>query len=183
MSIWDLTDEDRRQMRKAGFSNKALDYFNDRTYQGELENPSVCHTESSDGGERLRLCLMIREGRIIDGSYIHQGCPALVATAAATIDLAIGKTIEEASSFTTSDVWQILESLPHGHDEHVDFSLRTLHEALMIFSKQKQLNEKEHYEYIHFCGLTGKDLEDLSHDICSNCELVQNCENDHILIG
>ena len=142
----------------------------------------VCHTESSDSGECLRLCLRIQGGRIINGSYIHQGCPALVATAAATIDLAIGKTIEEASSFTISDVWQVLGSLPHGHDEHVDFSLRTLHETLMIFSKQKQLTDKEHEEYIHFCGLTGKELEALSHGICSNCELVQNCENDHILI-
>ena len=182
MSIWDLTDEDRRLMKKAGFSNKALDYFNDRTYQGELENPSVCHTKSSDSGERLRLCLRIQGGQIIDGSYIHQGCPALVATSAATIDLVIGKTIEEASSFTTSDVWKVLGSLPNGHDEHVDFCLQALHETLIIFSKQKQLTEKEHDEYIHFCGLTGKDLEALVDGICSNCELVQNCENDHILI-
>ena len=43
MSIWDLTEEDRKQMKKAGFSNKALDYFNDRIYQGELENPCMPH--------------------------------------------------------------------------------------------------------------------------------------------
>jgi NifU-like protein involved in Fe-S cluster formation len=182
MSIWDLTDEDRKQMKKAGFSNKALDYFNDRTYQGELENPSVCHTESSYSGERLRLCLKIQGGRIIDGSYIHQGCPALVASAAATIDLVVGKTIKDASSLTNTNIWQVLGSLPQGHNEHVDFCLQTLQKTLMIFSKQKQFNNEEHDKYVHFCGLSGKELETLSHGLCSNCELVQNCENDHILI-
>lgn len=182
MSIWDLTDEDRKSMRAAGFSERALNLFNDREHLGELEDPSVCHTGDSSQGERLRFCLKVDEGEIVDASYSYRGCPALSATAAATVKVVIHKTIVEAHSITIIDIWRVLGSLPPGHEEHVEFSLNTMSETLKICANQKRLTPVEHEVYEHFCGLTGKAIDELEIVPCFNCSLVQNCENDHLVI-
>jgi len=182
MSIWDLTDEDRKSMRAAGFSEKALDLFNDREHLGELEDPSVCHTSDTPQGERLRFCLKVNEGEIVDASYSYRGCPALSATAAATVKAVILKTIVEANSIINIDVWRVLGSLPPGHEEHVEFSVKTMGETLKICANQKCLTPEEHGVYEHFCGLTGTEVDEMAVVPCSDCSLVQNCENDHVLI-
>ena len=65
MSIWDLTDEDRKSMGAAGFSEKAMDLFNDREHLGELEEPSVCHTSDISQGECIKFCLKVDEGEVM----------------------------------------------------------------------------------------------------------------------
>ena len=182
MSIWDLTDEDKKSMNAAGFSEKALDLYNDPEIIGELEDPSVCHTGESDHGERLRYCLKVEEGKIVKASYTYRGCPALSASAAATIRTAMYSSMAEAVSFTTEDVWRILGSLPPGHEEHVGFAFKTMKETLNIYVDQKSLVPADHVSYKHLCGMTGKELEELDVMICSNCSFVQNCENDHVVI-
>ena len=182
MSIWELTDEDRRSMRAAGYSDRALDLFNDPRYLGEIEAPNVCHTGGSEQGERLRFCLTVEGGRVVEASYTYRGCPALSSAAAATIEAAHGRTTEEAEQLTPSDVWNVLESLPPGHEGQVEFSLRTLKETLDILRCQKRMTIEEHTRYRHLCGLTGEELETLVTVPCSSCEFVQNCENDHILV-
>lgn len=182
MSIWDLTDEDRKSMGVAGYSEKALDLFNDREHLGELEAPSVCLTVDTLQGERLRFCLKVNEGEIVDVSYSYRGCPALSATAAATVKVVIHKTIDEANTITENDVWQVLDSLPPDHEDHIEFSIKTMKEALKTFANQKRLTPEEHSVYEHFCGLTGKEVDEMEIVPCSNCSLVQNCENDHVLI-
>ena len=179
MSIWDLTDEDRKSMNAAGFSRKALDLFNYREYLGVLEEPSVCHTAESKGGEKLRFCIKIHNDVIAQASYAYQGCPALAASAAATIQNILYSNIAEAKSIALKDIWEALGSLPQGHEEHVDFTFRTMMETLEIYLNQKHLGRKEHEKYIHLCGFTGKELDELKSVSCSNCVVVQNCENDH----
>jgi NifU-like protein involved in Fe-S cluster formation len=182
MSIWDLTDEDRRSMQAAGYSKKALDLFNNPRYLGEIEEPSVCHTGGSELGERLRFCLRIEEGKIVEASYTYRGCPALSASAAATIEASLGKTTQEVESLILLDVWKILGRLPAGHEDHVELSLRTMKDTLNILCSQKRLTPKEHALYKHLCGLTGEELDTLTIVPCSSCEFVQNCENNHTLI-
>lgn len=169
-------------MSAAGFSEKALNLFNDRVHLGELEELSVCHTGDTSQGESLRFCLKANEGEIMDASYSYRGCPALSATAAATVKAVIHKTLVEANSITKNDVWRVLGSLPPGHEEHVEFSLNTMRETLKICANQKRLTTEEHGVYQHFCGLTGKEVDELEIVPCSDCSLVQNCENDHVVI-
>jgi len=182
MSIWDLTDEDMKSMGTAGYSEKALELYNDSEYLGELEEPSVCHTRESGHIESLRYCLKVEEEKIVKASYTYRGYPALSASAAATIMKVLNSSTVEASSFTTEDVWKVLGRLPQGHEEHVDFALKTMKETLDIYANQKRLSPVEHETYKHLCGMTGKEIEELDIVICSNCSFVQNCENDHVVI-
>ena len=88
----------------------------------------------------------------------------------------------EAKTITSIDVWRVLGSLPPGHEEHVEFSVKTMIETLTICANQKRLTPEEHGVYVHLCGLTGNEVDEMVVVPCSDCSLVQNCENDHILI-
>lgn len=182
MSIWDLTDEDKKSMRVAGFSEKALDLYNDSELIGVLENPSVCHTGESTHGEQLMFCIKVEKSKITKASYTYRGCPGLSASSAATIRTILNSSPLDAASITHKDVWKVLGSLPPGHEEHVEFALNTMKETLEIYANQKRLTPEEHLNYQHLCGMTGNELEELDVIICSNCPYVQNCENDHVII-
>ena len=39
-----------------------------------------------------------------------------------------------------------------------------------------------HKNYKHACGLTGKQVDELSTEQCDNCNMVKECEEDHILL-
>jgi len=169
-------------MGVAGYSEKALDLYNDPELIGELEDPSVCHTGESDHGDRLRYCLKVEKGKIVKASYTYRGCPALSASAAATIRVILNRSTVETVPFTSEDIWKFLGSLPSGHEGHVEFALKTMKETLGIYADQKQLVPEDHVSYKHLCGMTGKELEELEVMICSNCSFVQNCENDHMII-
>ena len=179
MSIWDLTDEDRKSMNAAGFSMKALDLFSHQEYREALEEPSVCHTGESKAGEKLRFCIKVHNDIIAQASYTYQGCPALATSAAAAVQNILDSNVAEAKSISINDIWEALGSLPRGHDDHVDFALKTMIETLDIYLSQKHMGQKEHEEYMHLCGFTGKELDELDTGPCSNCAFVQSCENDH----
>lgn len=183
MSIWDLTDEDRRSMRAAGYSEEALDLFDKRKNVGDLDGANVCHADESPHGERVRFYINVDKDRIKGVSYVYRGCPALAAVAAATVELTVNKTIEEANTIIPSDVWRLLKSLPPGHEEQVEFCVNTMKDTLNIYSNQKRLTKKEHQSYRHFCDLTGKEIDELEIIHCAECPMVQNCENDHIIVS
>ncbi len=153
MSIWDLTEEDKKNMRTAGWSDKAMELFGRREKLGELEGANVCHTGRTEHGEGIRFCIRVEEGRIVDARYSYQGCPALAATGAAILEVTLNRTVEEAEASTGSDVWSILWGLPEGHDEQVEFVLRTFKETLRIYRGQRRLTKGQHDGYLHFCGL------------------------------
>ena len=182
MSIWDLTEEDRANMRRAGWSDQAIELFEAKESVGELEDASVCHMARTEAGEAARFCIRVEEGRIAAARHSYQGCPALAATCAAITRLSQGKTIDEAGSLTVADVWGALGGLPGGHDREVSFPLGAFIETLNIFREQKRLIKAQHDSYTHICGLTGRQLEESKADPCDECPWLQNCENDHTII-
>jgi NifU-like protein involved in Fe-S cluster formation len=181
MSIWELTDADKRSMLRAGYSKKALELYSTFEYRGNLGDANVCHTKKSSSGESLRLCIKADEDKVVASKYIHQGCPALAASAAAMVQLVLQKTIAEVESLDISDIWCSLNGLPHGHDEQVELCIETLKETVHILRNQNRLTAEQHLDYVHLCGATGKELDGMDIIPCPDCPLVQNCENDHVI--
>lgn len=182
MSIWDLTEEDRANMRRAGWSDQAIELFEAKGYVGELEDASVCHTARTEVGEAARFCIRVEGGKIVAAKHSYQGCPALAATCAAITRLSLGRTIDESESLTAANVWGVLGGLPEGHDKDVSFALSTFKETLRIYRDQKRLTKTQHDDYLHICGLTGRQLDESDTIPCDECPWLQNCENDHVII-
>jgi len=180
--VWKLTNEEVEQMKKIGYSDFAIKLFNEKVNFGILEEPDVSLTTTNQNGHIVTLYLKVEDGHIIkDAKFQYVGCAALAIFCAVATELAKNKSISEAKKISVKDLTEKVGNLPKNHLHYPEFVVATLKETIEIFERRKMLTIKEHDEYVHFCGLTGKELENFS-SFCSVCSKVQECENDHVIV-
>jgi NifU-like protein involved in Fe-S cluster formation len=95
----------------------------------ELTNP-VC-------GDRLRLSLSVRDGRVTAARFLAYGCPPTLACGSALTELIRGKTLEEAARLTRQDLTRQLGSLPARKGHAAALSIETLQAALESLDEKR----------------------------------------------
>ena len=88
----------------------------------ELTNP-VC-------GDRLRLALRVRAGRVEAARFLAYGCPPTIACGSALASMLEGMTTDEASRLTRQDITRPLGGLPARKGHAAALAVETLREAL-----------------------------------------------------
>jgi nitrogen fixation NifU-like protein len=88
----------------------------------EMSNP-VC-------GDRLRLSLRVRDGRIEAARFLAYGCPPTLACGSALTELIEGMNIDDAARLTREDVRRAVGGLPARKGHAAALVVETLHEAL-----------------------------------------------------
>jgi NifU-like protein involved in Fe-S cluster formation len=88
----------------------------------ELTNP-VC-------GDRLRLSLRVRAGRIEAARFLAYGCPPTLACGSALADMIEGLTTAAAAVLTRQDIARALAGLPARKTHAAALAIETLHAAL-----------------------------------------------------
>jgi len=103
-----------------------------------MENPTASGEYFSDScGDMYNFFLKIGPGAIIeDISYFTTGCGFGTATCSLMVDLAKGKTIDEALAITTDDVERQLGGYPEKKKDYPQRAIEALHVALDDY-KQK----------------------------------------------
>lgn len=82
-------------------------------FQGELDNETVrIEAENPVCGDKLRLSLEIKDGRIIAARYKASGCPPAIAAADVLVELITDKPLAEAKRLTKDDLLALLPDLP-----------------------------------------------------------------------
>ena len=110
----------------------------DRTGFRTMENPTASGEYFSDScGDMYNFFLKVGPGAIIeDMSYFKTGCGFGTATCSIVVDLAKGKTIEEAAALKEADVEAALDGYPEKKKDYPQRALEALHVALDDY-KQK----------------------------------------------
>ncbi len=90
----------------------------------ELTNPAC--------GDRLRLSLRIREGRITAARFLAYGCPPTLACGSALTEMLEGLTTEEATRITRQQIIGVLNGLPARKGHAAALAIETLHVALQL---------------------------------------------------
>ena len=88
----------------------------------ELTNP-VC-------GDRLRLTLSVRGGRVHAARFLAYGCPPTLACGSALTELIQGKTFEEAARLTREELTNALGGLPARKGHAAALAVEALRAAL-----------------------------------------------------
>ena len=88
----------------------------------ELTNPAC--------GDRLRLTLHIRDGRISAARFLAYGCPPTLACGSALTEMLIGVSTEEAARITRQQLTRALNGLPARRGHAAALAIETLHAAL-----------------------------------------------------
>ena len=118
------------------------------TFKGHLANPRNAGTlEGADAeveqsnpvcGDRLRLALRVRGGRIEAARFLAYGCPPTLACGSALAELLEGMTTEEAARLTRREVIDAVGGLPARKRHAAALAIETLHVALRLDSRERQ---------------------------------------------
>jgi len=96
----------------------------DATADAEQTNP-VC-------GDRLRLALRVREGRVEAARFLAYGCPPTIVCGSALAGMLEGMTLEEAARVTRAEVAAAAGGLPARKQHAAALAFETLREALKL---------------------------------------------------
>jgi NifU-like protein involved in Fe-S cluster formation len=183
MASIELTDNQKGSMIKAGYSEKAIKLFIEQVNCGKIEYPDFFEFNIGPCGDLVFLYLNLGKNEIIKDLKFHYiGCPALSSSCSALTLLVIGKKITTVESISSKELLAFTEGLPQDHYHCPVLVCETFKKIIKSYEKRLKLSKEEHDKYIHFCGLTGSELENLKESPCSNCQKVKDCENDHIII-
>jgi nitrogen fixation NifU-like protein len=96
--------------------------LSDATTVAEQTNP-VC-------GDRLRLALRLRDGRIEAARFLAYGCPPTLACGSVLAEMIEGMTVDEAAQLTRREIVRALDGLPPRKQHAAALAIETLREAL-----------------------------------------------------
>ena len=128
----DLTDTDSVQemLSGSGYSDKAIEYYLNRPKMGSLPDANQVSELTGPCGDTMKIYLKLDNGRIEDAKIQVLGCPGAVASAMVAMELATGKTIEEAHNIRDRDIFRVLEALPDQKQHFIRLAVKTLQKAL-----------------------------------------------------
>ena len=107
------------------------DHISNPQNVGELTDADASAEETNPVcGDRLRLSLRIREGRITEVRFLAYGCPPTIACGSVLTDLIKNKLIREALSLSRKDLSVALGGLPPRKQHAAALAIETLHAAL-----------------------------------------------------
>ncbi len=125
-------------LKNTGYSDKAIQYFQTNENTGIIENADQITDLTGPCGDAMKISLNIESGKISDAKIQVLGCPGAVASGCAVVNLAKGKTIQEASQIDLDLLYAELEKLPEKKVHCARLAIKILQKALDEYSKKQQ---------------------------------------------
>ncbi|HYY58338.1 MAG TPA: iron-sulfur cluster assembly scaffold protein [Pyrinomonadaceae bacterium] len=98
---------------------------------GELSDANAVAEQTNPVcGDRLRLALRLRDGRIEAARFLAYGCPPTLACGSALAEMIEGMSVADAALITRQEVVRALEGLPSRKQHAAALAVETLRAAL-----------------------------------------------------
>ena len=116
------------------YSDAFRDHLANPRNAGTLEDADAEVEQSNPVcGDRLRLALRVREGRVEAVRFLAYGCPPTLACGSALAGMLEGMTLEEAARVTRAEVSAAAGGLPARKQHAAALAHETLRAALYLF--------------------------------------------------
>jgi NifU-like protein involved in Fe-S cluster formation len=113
------------------YSETFKDHLANPRNAGEVEGADAAAEEVNPVcGDRLRLSLRVRGGRVEAARFLAYGCPPTLACGSALAEMLEGLTLEEAARLTREDIVRALGGLPARKGHAAALAVETLRAAL-----------------------------------------------------
>jgi nitrogen fixation NifU-like protein len=113
------------------YSRAFKDHLTNPRNAGELADANAVAEETNPVcGDRLRLSLLVRNGRIEAVSFLAYGCPPTLACGSMLTELIQGKSVQEAMHLTRTDLMNALGGLPSRKQHAAALAVETLRTAI-----------------------------------------------------
>ena len=113
------------------YSNTFKDHLAHPRNAGELADANALAEQTNPVcGDRLRLSLRVREGRIEAARFLAYGCPPTLVCGSVMAELLEGQTVSEAMRLNRKDLLDAIGGLPSRKQHAAALAIETLHVAL-----------------------------------------------------
>ena len=113
------------------YSSTFKDHISNPRNAGEVPDANATGEESNPVcGDRMRISLRVREGRIEAVGFLAYGCPPTLVCGSILTELITGKTVEEATRLTRKDLLDAVGGLPSRKQHAAALAIETLRAAL-----------------------------------------------------
>lgn len=129
-------DDVYKMLSESGYSDKAIKYFQARENIGVINDADQVTNVTGPCGDTIKISLNIEGETINDAKIQVLGCPGAVASGCAVVNLARGKTLEEASQIDLDTLYKELEKLPDQKVHCARLAVKTLQKALDEYTKK-----------------------------------------------
>jgi nitrogen fixation protein NifU and related proteins len=119
------------------FNDIILDHFQNPRNAGELAPPAVAIEASNPVcGDILRLCLLVRDGRIAEVRFKAKGCVAAIACGSVATELIDGVSTAQAGAISAAQIVAALGGLPPESGHAAELAEEALKLALRQAAQQ-----------------------------------------------
>jgi nitrogen fixation NifU-like protein len=113
------------------YSSQLLDHFQNPRNAGDLSGAdATVEIENPVCGDVIRLSVRFDSGRIVQIRFKAKGCVPAMACGSALTEMVLGKTAEEARTFTKEDLVRAVGGLPQASSHAAQLALEALSAAL-----------------------------------------------------
>ena len=113
------------------YSDTFKDHLGNPRNAGELSDADVVAEETNPVcGDRLRLSLRVRDGRIEAARFLAYGCPPTLVCGSALTEMIEGKLIDDAKRLTRHDILNAIAGLPSRKQHAAALAIETLQKAI-----------------------------------------------------
>ena len=132
-----MSDEEglRELLRKAGYSEKAIDHYIKKRNVGVIEGAEAAESHMGLCGDSMRVYLKIEKGLIIDAKFQAVGCAGAFASGSALTEMVKGKTLRVAERITEQDLVRDLGKLPGPKLDCVRLALDALRKSIASYKE------------------------------------------------
>jgi nitrogen fixation NifU-like protein len=135
-----IADAERKMLSEAGYADPAINYFIEKKYMGHIENADKVYQKIGSCGDIMKVYLNFDENHLVnDVRYEITGCAGAVAAAMAAVDLAKGKTIDEALKINDGDIFKVLENIPEKKHHCIQLAVKTMHQGIKEYKTENAL--------------------------------------------
>jgi nitrogen fixation NifU-like protein len=104
---------------------------------GKIDDPDSYVRVTGVCGDTIEMYLSIKSGKIINLTFLTNGCGATIACSSYVTRISKGKSIENAFKIKPKDVDKYFEGLPDEHKHCAKLSVITLKAALKEYAKKR----------------------------------------------
>ena len=171
------------------YSQMVLDHFKNPRNVGVIENADgVGEVGNPVCGDMMTFYIKVKDNVIEDVKFQTFGCGAAIAVSSMVSEMALGKTVEEASQITNKKVAEALEGLPSQKMHCSNLGADALHSAIKNYLDRKagkvaerDLDKEPHHKQEGegcYCPYCEKKVEEES-PMCIFCGKELPHEHDH----
>lgn len=123
------------EKEKEIFSEKVINEYQNPKNFCKLENANSSVKITGVCGDTMEFFLKICNHKIINASFLTDGCGATIACGSKITQMIIGKTIEDVENMTPEDLIDALDGLPDENLHCAKLAVDTVHKALWNYKQ------------------------------------------------